>query len=165
MSMYYGEIAALLTAFFWMFSSLCWTASGERVGSLAVNVIRLFIAFPMLMLLEWLTHGEVFPCSASPRAWLWFGVSGALGFFVCDLFLFRSFLLIGPRLGMLILSLSPPLTALFGWVVLDERLTGTNWLGMGLVFAGVALVVLESPSSPADSGRRYVFSRRGGLMA
>lgn len=162
---YGGEIAALATAFCWMLSSLCWTAAGERVGSVAVNVIRLFFAIPMLAVLAWCCGREAIPLSAAPETWLWLSLSGAFGFFICDLFLFRSFLLIGPRLGMLFLSLAPPLTALIGWLALGEILTATNWSGMGLTLAGVIWVVLESPASPAESGRRYVFTWKGGLFA
>ncbi|MCX6996099.1 MAG: DMT family transporter [Kiritimatiellaeota bacterium] len=165
MPMYPGETAALATAFLWMLSSLCWTAAGERVGSLAVNVIRLLIALPLLMLGLWLAQGAPVPLTAPPQIWLYLSLSGVFGFFVCDLFLFRSFLLIGPRLGMLILSLAPPLTALLGWLVLGEQLALLHWLGMGLTLAGVVGVILESPSAPANSGRRYVFTFRGGALA
>lgn len=165
-SSYIGEIAALATAFLWMLSSLCWTAAGERVGSLSVNVIRLVVALPMLMAYMWISQGVVAPFSASADTWLYLSISGVFGFFVCDLFLFRSFLLIGPRLGMLILSLVPPLTALIGRFLLNEQLTLINWLGMAMAMAGVAWVVLESPASPeGGGGRRYVFNIRGGLMA
>lgn len=162
---YSGELAALATAFLWMLSSLCWTAAGERIGSLSVNVIRLLVALPMVMATLWLLEGAVVPAGASPRAWLYLSLSGMFGFFLCDLFLFRSFLLIGPRLGMLILSLAPPMTALIGWLLLDERLTLLNWLGMTMTMAGVAWVVLESSALQEGSGRRFVFSLRGGLMA
>lgn len=165
MSTYYGEIAALLTAFCWMLSSLCWTVAGERVGSLAVNVIRLLVALPMLLLIAALSNGGAFPFAASAHTWFWLGLSGFFGFFVCDLFLIRSFLMIGPRLGLLILSLSPPLTALIGWIVLGEHLTLTNWAGMVLTLAGVVWVIVESPSPAAGTGRRYVFSLAGGLTA
>jgi len=165
MSNYAGEAAALATAFLWMLSALCWTAAGERVGSLAVNVIRLLFALPMLMLGLWLTQGAPVPLAVPPRVWLYLSLSGVFGFFVCDLFLFRAFLLIGPRLGMLILSLAPPLTALLGWLVLGEQLALIHWLGMGLTLAGVVGVILESPSSPAESGRRYVFTWGGGALA
>ena len=165
MSIYYGEIAALLTAFCWMLSSLCWTVAGERVGSLVVNIIRLLVALPMLLLIAALSQTETFPFSASAHTWRWLGLSGFFGFFVCDLFLFRSFLMIGPRLGLLILSLSPPLTALIGWLILGEHLTLTNWVGMGLTLTGVVWVIFESPSPAAGTGRRYVFSMAGGLMA
>ena len=164
-SLYIGEIAALATAFLWMLSSLCWTAAGERIGSLAVNVIRLLVALPMLMAYLWLTEGVVVPFAASADTWLYLSISGVLGFFVCDLLLFRSFLLIGPRLGMLILSLAPPLTALIGQLLLHEHLTTLNWFGMALTMAGVAWVVLESPAAHENSGRRYVFTLRGGAMA
>lgn len=163
---YSGELAALATAFLWMLSSLCWTAAGERIGSLSVNVIRLLVALPMVMAVLWLLEGAVVPVGASPRAWLYLSLSGMFGFFLCDLFLFRSFLLIGPRLGMLILSLAPPMTALIGWLLLDEHLTLLNWLGMAMTMAGVAWVVLEKPVPQGEgTPRRFVFSLRGGLMA
>jgi drug/metabolite transporter (DMT)-like permease len=66
---------------------------------------------------------------------------------------------------MLFLSLAPPITALIGWLVLDERLTATNWLGMALTLGGVVWVVRESPAAPGASGRRFVFTLRGGLSA
>ena len=164
-SMYIGETAAIATAFLWMLSSLCWTAAGERIGSLAVNVIRLIVALPMLMAYLWVTEGALVPFSASANTWLYLSISGVMGFFVCDLLLFRSFLLIGPRLGMLILSLAPPMTALIGRFLLHEHLTRLNWLGMAMTMAGVAWVVLESPAVQGESSRRYVFTLRGGLMA
>lgn len=161
---YIGEFAALATAFLWMLSSLCWTSAGERIGSLAVNVIRLLVALPMVMGYLFLTEGMPAPFSASANAWFYLSLSGALGFFVCDLLLFKAFLLIGPRLGMLILSLAPPMTALIGRFFLEEHLTLLNWLGMALTIAGVAWVVLES-STQEGAGRRYVFTLRGGLLA
>jgi drug/metabolite transporter (DMT)-like permease len=164
-ALYIGEIAALATAFLWMLSALCWTVAGERVGSLAVNVIRLLVALPMIMAYMWITEGVVAPFSASAETWIYLSISGVLGFFVCDLLLFSAFLTIGPRLGMLILSLAPPITALIGWFLLDERLTITNWLGMAMTMAGVAWVIWESPAPHENSSRRFVFSMRGGLMA
>ena len=161
---YIGEISALSTAFLWMLSSLCWTKAGERIGSLAVNVIRLLVALPIVMATLWLTAGMPVPLSASANAWFYLSLSGALGFFVCDLLLFKAFLLIGPRLGMLILSLAPPMTALIGRFFLQEHLTLLNWLGMALTIAGVAWVVLAS-SAQAGTGCRFVFNLRGGVLA
>lgn len=161
---YTGEIAALATAFLWMLSSLCWTSAGERIGSLAVNVIRLLVALPMVMGYLWLTEGVPAPFSASANTWFYLSLSGALGFFVCDLLLFKAFLLIGPRLGMLILSLAPPMTALIGRFFLQEHLTLLNWLGMALTIAGVAWVILAS-STQTGTGCRYVFTLRGGVLA
>lgn len=142
---YSGEAAALGAALGWTISSLCWTAAGKRVGSMVVNTVRLLIALPIFLLYGQLVLGEAIPFSASTHAWLYLGISGVLGFFVCDLFLFRSFLIIGPRLAMLIFSLSPLVSAILGWWWLDERLSLLNIAGMLTALSGVAWVVLESP--------------------
>ena len=140
---YLGEFAALGTAFCWTISALSFEAAGRRVGSMAVNLIRLVMAWGLLAMYGWLVRGLPVPSDASAETWLWMSLSGLAGFFFCDLCLFRAWVLIGPRLGTLIFSLSPPLTALLGWVVLGEELTGWNWLGMAVTLGGVAWVVAE----------------------
>ena len=44
---------------------------------------------------------------------------------------------------MLIMTLVPPITAFFSFLMLGERLTLFNYLGMSLTFAGIALAVLN----------------------
>ena len=161
-----GEVAALLTAFCWTASALCWTSAGRRVGSLAVNIVRLIIALPMFLLYGQFLLGEAIPLSASSHAWLWLGASGVIGFFLCDLFFFRSFLLIGPRLALLIFSLAPPFSALLGWLLIGEQLTRWNWIGMATTLSGILWVVLESPGSGrGEEGRRFSITWQGGLYA
>ena len=156
-----GEAAALGTAFCWTISSLAFALAGARVGSLAVNIIRLCMALVVFMLYGALTTGELVPFSAPPAAWGWLSLSGLAGFFVCDLCLFRALVVIGPRLSMLIMALAPPLTALLGWLMLGEKLTALNLAGMAVTLAGVAWVVTETP----EHGAPHRFSWGGGLLA
>ena len=150
---YSGETAALGAALGWTISALCWTAAGKRIGSLAVNTVRLVIALPLFLIYGHFVLGEAIPLSASLHAWLYMGLSGVLGFFLCDLFLFRAFLIIGPRLGLLILSLSPLVSAVCGWWWLDERLSPLDIAGMLIALTGVAWVVLEAPRSDSTAAR------------
>ena len=103
------------------------------------------------------------PPGATAHNWIWLSVSGVIGFALGDLLLFKSFILIGARVSMLIMALVPPITALIGWVIMGETLSHANLLGMVLVIGGISLVVLER--SPDSS--RVVFSRplRGVLAA
>ena len=158
---YAGELAALATAGCWTASSLSFALAGARVGSLAVNIIRLAMAFLAFMAVGALTSGELIPCSATPAAWFWLSLSGFAGFFIGDLCLFRAFVEIGPRLSMLIMALAPPLTALGGWLALGEQLTALNLTGMALTLAGVVWVVTETP----EHGAPHKFSWRGGGLA
>jgi drug/metabolite transporter (DMT)-like permease len=68
-------------------------------------------------------------------------MSGLIGFVLGDLFLFRAFILIGARISMLIMAMVPPLTALMGWITLGEKLSGMEFLGMGITLSGIVLVM------------------------
>ncbi|MCX7007467.1 MAG: hypothetical protein NTY53_09515, partial [Kiritimatiellaeota bacterium] len=68
---YAGEIAALATSACWTASSLSFAFAGARVGSLAVNIIRLSLAFAGFVILGLLLEGEALPFSATPAAWFW----------------------------------------------------------------------------------------------
>ncbi|HAN95362.1 MAG TPA: EamA family transporter, partial [Firmicutes bacterium] len=100
-----GELAALTAALCWSLNSLAFEAAGRRVGSLAVNYLRIFVAFPLLTLTAWLTRGLALPLDAPPQAWLWLSISGLVGFVFGDIFLFRAFVEIGSRISLLIRSL------------------------------------------------------------
>jgi drug/metabolite transporter (DMT)-like permease len=152
-----GHLAALGTAVCWAFSALAFAAAGRRIGILALNLIRLVIAFCLLSAAAWALRGAALPLDASPHAWGWLGVSGLVGFVFGDLCLFQAYRLIGPRLSSLLLSLAPPLTALIGWLALGETLTGRDALGMALTVSGIAWAVGErhppaAPMAPAAPG-------------
>ncbi len=138
-----GELAALATAGCWTTTSLAFEAAGRRIGSLAVNQIRLLMAFFLLAGYTAITRGQPLPLDASGHAWLWLSLSGLIGFTVGDLCLFRAFVVLGARLSMLLMSLVPPITALIGRFVLGESLGVGDWLAMALTVSGVAWVVSE----------------------
>lgn len=50
---------------------------------------------------------------------------------------------------MLIMTLVPPLTALFGWMILGERLTPLNFFGMTLTFVGIVIAIFSKSNSNA----------------
>ena len=102
-----GEVAALATALFWSLSAIAWALAGRRVGSVAVTTIRAALAAVCMALLHRAWFGTWWPQSLGGTAVLYFAASGALGAGLGDLLLFRSFLIIGPRLAMLVLALSP----------------------------------------------------------
>lgn len=143
MGHYTGELAALGTAFFWTITALSFEAAGKRVGSLSLNLIRLCIGFIFLTLFVALFRGVPLPTDATFHHWVWLSLSGVIGFTLGDYLLFKGFILIGSRISMLLMALVPPLTALIGWIVMGERLSPTNFLGMALVVGGISFVVLE----------------------
>jgi len=141
-----GEFAALLTACFWTITSLSFETASNKVGSLAVNIIRLLIGYIFLSLFTLISRGLLFPTDASVENWFWLILSGLVGFAFGDLFLFKSYTVIGSRFSMLIMTLVPPITAVFSFIILGERLTLFNYFGMTLTASGISLAIFSRKS-------------------
>lgn len=66
---------------FWTIMAVFETA-GKRVGSLAVNFIRLVTGFIMLSIFVYFRRGYLLPTDATLHNWTWLGISGLVGFFL-----------------------------------------------------------------------------------
>jgi drug/metabolite transporter (DMT)-like permease len=142
-SEYYGELAALATAVFWSVTALSFEVASRRVGSLAVNMIRLVFAFVFLGVFSFFHRGMILPLDATVHAYVWLSISGLIGFVFGDYFLFRAFAMISSRIAMLIMTLVPPITALIGWLMLDEVLNLLEVTGMFLTIGGISLAIIS----------------------
>jgi len=158
-----GELAALLVALFWTGSALSFEAAGRIVGSLPVNILRLFIALILISLYSFATRGFLLPTDATEHNWLWLSLSGFVGFVFGDLFLFKSYTVIGSRFSMLIMTLVPPITAFVSWLILGERLELIQLAGMTVTFSGIALAIFNRNSN--GEGFSLKLSPRGLLYA
>lgn len=138
-----GEMAALFTAVCWTVTSLAFESAGRKVGSVAVNIIRLVMALVLLSLFSYIRRGMFFPMDATAYNWFWLALSGLAGFVIGDLFLFKSFTVIGSRLSMLVMTLVPPISALIGWLLMGELLSWLNVIGMSLTISGIGLVIFN----------------------
>ena len=159
MEQYYGELAALLTAVFWTITALAFESASRKVGSLSVNLLRLVTAFVFLSVYAWVSRGKAFPVDAGTHQWVWLSLSGLVGFVLGDLFLFQSYVIIGSRISMLIMSLAPPMAAVLGWLSMGETLTLSQFVAMAVVLVGIVLVVLERQAPDANgNGKRVKLS-------
>ena len=138
---YIGEIAGVATALSWTATALFFQQASRRIGSLVVNLLRLVLAAIFYMIYSKVSHGEFLP-HVSIHAWTYLGISSIIGFVLGDFFLFKSYEYISSRTSMLVFSIAPPISAVLGWVMLDEHLTVMNIVGMLVVLSGVSFVVL-----------------------
>ncbi|MFN8211839.1 MAG: DMT family transporter [Bacteroidales bacterium] len=138
-----GEFAALFTAVLWTVSAFAFESASNRIGSLAVNIHRLLIGLVFLCAASLITRGKVLPVDASAHNWAWLSLSGLIGFVFGDLFLFKSYTIIGARFSMLIMTLVPPVTTLFSWILIGEKLKVIHFVGMALTFFGISLAILN----------------------
>ncbi len=140
---YIGEIAGLLTSFFFAANAVVITRAGQQVGSIIVNRTRVVFALLYLVILNLILYHQPLPVSAGPGRWMWLSLSGLIGLAIGDAFLFQAYLSVGPRLGTLLLSLSTIFGVLEAWIFLGETLKAGQLLGIALTLAGIVWVVLE----------------------
>jgi drug/metabolite transporter (DMT)-like permease len=141
-----GELAGLLTSIAWSGTSVLFTKATQQVGSIIVNRMRVILALVFLIILNWAFYGYVLPFNAGVERWIWFALSGAVGYALGDLFLFQSFVCIGTQRGMLMMSLAPLMSAGLAWVFFGEILTGMQLFGVIVTLAGVTWVILRRQS-------------------
>ncbi len=148
---YLGELAAIATALCWAISPIAFEYAGKKVGSLSVNYIRLIIAFLFIGVYTLFTRGMFLPLDASINSWIWLLVSGIIGFVIGDFFLFEAYVQIGARLTMLIMATVPILSALADYIIMGQKLTLLDVIGMLVTIYGIAIVILVK-----DSGNKTV---------
>lgn len=141
-----GELAALATAGFWTITALAFEQASRRVGSLTVNLVRLFLAFIFYCLLNLMKGNPILPQNLTNHHLIWLSLSAVIGFVFGDYCLFKAYDKIGSRVSSLLMALAPPLAAIFGWIILGEAFSLVNSLGMLLTIGGIALVILDRPS-------------------
>lgn len=158
-----GEIAALAAALCWTITAVTFETAGKKVGSISVNLIRLVLAFVLISIYNLFSRGMILPIDATGSTWLWLTVSGIIGFVIGDLFLFQAFVEVGSRISMLIMSMVPPITAIVGFIIMDEKITTLGLAGMIITIAGIALVILTK--NPDDKKVRLSHPIKGLVYA
>ena len=67
------------------------------------------------------------------EAWLWLGLSGIVALGIGDYFNYRMYVILSPRYGSVLSTLSPAAALLLGIKLLDEHINLTGIIGMFIV--------------------------------
>lgn len=160
-----GEIAGLLTSFFFAANAVVLTKAGQRVGSVITNRARLVFALLYLVVLNFILFRQPLPLQAESSRWMWLSLSGVIGLALGDAFLFQAYLSIGPRLGMLLLSLSTIFSALEAWAFFGESLRWIQILGIVVTLGGIMWVILERGDGQVEIPRPSTVGVIFGILA
>lgn len=151
---YLGELSALLTALLWSGTAFAFSAAAVRTGPLQLNINRMIIASIFLFATIIIFN---FSLKLSNSQLVYLSLSGIVGLVFGDSFLFRAYQSIGPRIGMLLMSLAPAMAAVMAYFFLHEDLSFWGIIGMIVTIFGIAVVVLERNNNAS----KYKFDKMG----
>ncbi len=137
---YLGELSALLTAVLWSGTSIAFSSAAGKIGSLQLNINRMILASVFLIVTIFLMGYDF---NLSNTQFVNLIISGVIGLVIGDSFLFKSFQMIGARISMLLMALSPAMSAILAFIFLNEIITPIGIVGIVITIAGITLVVLE----------------------
>jgi drug/metabolite transporter (DMT)-like permease len=161
--LFFGEICALGTAVSWSANSIFCTEASHRIGSFSMNHYRMLFGVIFIMSAHLILRGTIFPYSLSSFDVLALALSGFLGYFICDAFLFQCYVDLTPRLGILAFSFYPFASAFLARIFLGEILSFRAWAGMVITLAGIVFVLLEKKHGPLHLDKKRF--QRGLLFA
>ncbi|MHC0521069.1 DMT family transporter [Vibrio harveyi] len=132
------EWLALCAAFLWAVSSLISVVPAQHLGAFAYSRWRMGCTAVILSTMAWITGG-------------WFSVSvehitpmmasGLIGIFIGDTALFACLNRMGPRQAGLLFSCHAVFSAILGYFLFSESMTGMELIGAALVFSGVVMAI------------------------
>jgi len=139
-----GELLALLTALIWAAAVILLKRSGESVPPFALNLFRVTVSSVLLLPTAFLA-GQASVTSASLSDILLLVASGAIGVAISDTLFHASLNRIGAGISAIIDCLYSPLTVLLAFLVLNERLSTLQLVGLALVLGGVFAAARHEP--------------------
>ncbi|MCX6832602.1 MAG: DMT family transporter [candidate division Zixibacteria bacterium] len=140
---FFGELAALSTAICWSFGTILFGYAGRRVGSFAINTIRITLAALLLVAGNLLIEGQILPASCNYHQLLILAISGIIGLTIGDGCYFKSLVILGPRISSLMTASSPIFAVIIAWIFVGQQMSLLDLLGIALTLAGISWVILE----------------------
>lgn len=141
MSQYFGELLAIFAALCGAASSIMYNRLGSRAGSDLIAYLRMAIAAPLMCTYALIVDGgAIFSCNLNQILGLF--ISGVIGFFITDLFMFRAYVIWGARETMVVMCLSPVLSGIAAYFLFNEALTVKQIVGSLLSVTGVIIMTL-----------------------
>ncbi len=142
---YLGELSALLTALLWSGTSLAFSSAAVKIGPLQLNINRMLLACIFLAATIFIFNFDI---TITSKQIIYLSISGVIGLVFGDSYLFKAYELIGARLSMLLMALSPAMAAILAFIFLGEGMSVWGIIGMIVTIMGVAFVVLERSEEP-----------------
>lgn len=142
---------ALCAAMLGAIGSNLYAKLGERLSSDMIGCVRMYLALPIAFVIMWIS-GQGVSSGIPASAFAAMLSSGFIGFFLCDLFMFKAIVDFGPRETAVVMTFNPALTAFTAFLLMGESLTSKQILGMAVTVIGIVTMVCGEGKTQRRTG-------------
>jgi drug/metabolite transporter (DMT)-like permease len=96
--------------------------------------------------------------------YVFLGASGIIGFTIGDYCSFRSFTILGPKLGSLYTTFAPGAALSMGFLVLDEKINLMGILGIAITISGVIWLTISKKDTAAAEDAGFKRDKTGIIL-
>ncbi|MBQ0071045.1 MAG: EamA family transporter [Spirochaetales bacterium] len=136
-----GELLALLASFCSAIHSVTYNRMGRSIDIDDLSYVRMAFSVPLILVLCLLFDGSL-PLGYSLSSYVLLSLSGIIGFFFCDYYLFRAFVVYGARESAVVMNLVPVINSFLALLLFGEKLTAMKYVAILLVVGGIISMVL-----------------------
>lgn len=148
-----GEFFALFTAISWTFSSLTFGKISKEYDTQVANFLRVTIGTIMVGFVCLFGSRHLFlPTDVTWENLKIISLSGFIGMFLGDLFLFKAYNMIGARVTMLIMALSPIIVSIIDFLFLGVSLFPIQIFAILITCLGIILVIFKTEDKKISLG-------------
>ena len=148
-----GELFSLGCAIVWGVAVIFLTKSGETVSPFDLNVFRVALTAPLLVVTT-LAVGQPLAPSVAIADYIRLFASGIIGIAISDTLFHFTLNRVGAGIAAIVDALYSPFVVLAAFLMLGERLEARHYAGMGLVMAAVLIAARHEP--PKATTRRQL---------
>jgi drug/metabolite transporter (DMT)-like permease len=144
------DVQLLLLVVIWGANFAIVKSALSEITPMAFNALRFAGGSVLTLALAWIVERNL---SIARKDWVPVLGVGLLSGFLYQILFIQGQARTQAGNASLILSTTPIFVALMGTVLRSERLPGRNWIGIGLSFTGIVLLIAGGASAIALSGR------------
>ncbi|MBP7809153.1 MAG: DMT family transporter [Bacteroidia bacterium] len=162
-----GELIALVTTLCWSLGIFPFTEAAKRIGTAPVNQYRLLLAWILISIILFFTNSlSIVDLFSQPQLYhfVFLGASGIIGFTIGDYCSFKSFTILGPKLGSLYTTFAPGAALSMGFLVLGEKVNLIGILGIAITIGGVIWLTLSKKDTAAAEEAGFKRDKTGIIL-
>ncbi len=162
-----GELIALVTTLCWSLGIFPFTEASKRIGTAPVNQYRLLLAWILISIILFFTNSlSLVDLFSKPHFYqfVFLGASGIIGFTIGDYCSFKSFTILGPKLGSLYTTFAPGAALTMGFLVLGEKINLIGIFGITITIGGVIWLTLSKKDTAAAEHAGFKRDKTGIIL-